>query len=179
MENEYDLLVIGTGSAGTSAAMECANAGWRVAIADERPFGGTCLLRGCDPKKVLVGAAELEDWARRMRDSGVVTGALHVDWPGLMRFKRTFTDPAPAQREHEYKEAGITSLHGTAQFISPRNVRIGKVETAPRHIVSCLRRETHFARPARRASAQDQRRLSFDGNAAQAHRAGRRRLYRF
>src|SRR5256886_11843942 len=41
--------------------------GWRVAVVDDLPYGGTCALRGCDPKKVLVGAAELADWNRRMR----------------------------------------------------------------------------------------------------------------
>ncbi|MGB6951077.1 MAG: FAD-dependent oxidoreductase, partial [Candidatus Cybelea sp.] len=54
----FDLLVVGTGSAGTAAALRCARAGWRVAIVDELPYGGTCALRGCDPKKVLVGVAE-------------------------------------------------------------------------------------------------------------------------
>jgi len=42
-----------------------------VAIVDSRPFGGTCALRGCDPKKVLVGAAALIDWIRRMESKGV------------------------------------------------------------------------------------------------------------
>ena len=135
MEREYDLVVIGTGSAGTSCVTECARAGWRVAVVDERPYGGTCLLRGCDPKKVLVGAAELADWARRMHDAGVATGTLGIDWPGLMRFKRTFTEPAPAAREREFREAGIECLHGTARFISQRVLRVGNRELNARHIL--------------------------------------------
>jgi len=55
----FDLIVVGTGAAGASAAFECRSAGWNIAIIDSRPFGGTCALRGCDPKKVLVGAAEV------------------------------------------------------------------------------------------------------------------------
>jgi glutathione reductase (NADPH) len=55
----FDLVVIGTGSAATTAADQCRAAGWSVAVVDCRPFGGTCALRGCDPKKVLVGAAAL------------------------------------------------------------------------------------------------------------------------
>ncbi len=46
MEHKFDLVVIGTGAAGTPVAYECRSAGWEVAIIDSRPFGGTCPLRG-------------------------------------------------------------------------------------------------------------------------------------
>src|SRR5574340_739626 len=64
MSKNFDLVVIGTGSAASTVALRCRSAGWRVAVVDSRPFGGTCALRGCDPKKVLVGAAEAIDWTR-------------------------------------------------------------------------------------------------------------------
>lgn len=51
MLRKFDLVVIGTGSAASTVAYECRKAGWEVAIVDSRPFGGTCALRGCDPKK--------------------------------------------------------------------------------------------------------------------------------
>jgi glutathione reductase (NADPH) len=70
---KFDLIVIGTGTAATAVATECRAAGWNVAIIDSRPFGGTCALRGCDPKKVLVGAAEVIDSVQRMRGRGVRT----------------------------------------------------------------------------------------------------------
>jgi glutathione reductase (NADPH) len=72
MANSYDLIVIGTGTAASVAAHQCRQAGWRVAVADHLPFGGTCALRGCDPKKILVRAAESVDHVRRMRGKGVV-----------------------------------------------------------------------------------------------------------
>ncbi|HEX8967076.1 MAG TPA: FAD-dependent oxidoreductase, partial [Chloroflexota bacterium] len=88
MHSNVDLVVIGTGSAGGSAAHPCRAAGWSVAVVDSRPFGGTCQLRGCDPKKVLVGGAELADWGARMRGHGMPESAGgELDWPGLMRFK--------------------------------------------------------------------------------------------
>lgn len=67
MAEQYDLVVIGTGTAAMVAAMRVRAAGWSVAIIDYRPFGGTCALRGCDPKKMLVGGASALDHARRMR----------------------------------------------------------------------------------------------------------------
>src|ERR687891_1351289 len=99
MEKKFDLIVIGTGAAGATAAHKCRKAGWEVAIIDSRPFGGTCALRGCDPKKVLVGAAELIDWHDRMQTKGVRSGGVGIDWTELMRFKRTFTEPVPQGRE--------------------------------------------------------------------------------
>ena len=54
----YDLAVIGTGTAAMVCAMRVAKAGKSVAVIDEKPFGGTCALRGCDPKKMLVAGVE-------------------------------------------------------------------------------------------------------------------------
>jgi len=74
MTKKYDLVVIGTGTAAQVAALKCRSAGWRVAVIDHLPFGGTCALRGCDPKKLLVGAAEAIDHTRRMRVAEAVYG---------------------------------------------------------------------------------------------------------
>ena len=99
-DNVYDLVVIGTGVAASTVAWECHSAGWKIAIIDSRPFGGTCALRGCDPKKVLIGAAEVIDWNHRMGDKGINnTKDIHIKWPELMRFKRSFTEPVPKTTE--------------------------------------------------------------------------------
>src|SRR6266566_9736576 len=95
MTKQFDVVVIGTGTAASTVATACREAGWQVAIIDSLPFGGTCALRGCDPKKVLVGVAEAVDWARRMQGKGVSAPGLSLNWPDLIRFKRTFTDPVP------------------------------------------------------------------------------------
>ena len=50
---KFDLVIIGTGTAARSVAMRVRKAGWTVAVIDEKPFGGTCAMRGCDPKKML------------------------------------------------------------------------------------------------------------------------------
>ena len=63
------------------------------------PASGTCALRGCDPKKMLIAGAEVIDATSRMRGHGVV-GDERIDWPDLMAFKRTFTDSVPAKNEH-------------------------------------------------------------------------------
>ena len=50
MATRVDLIVLGTGSAAQSVAYPCRDAGWSVAVVDYQPYGGTCQLRGCDPK---------------------------------------------------------------------------------------------------------------------------------
>src|SRR2546425_12028057 len=95
MTKSFDLVVIGSGAAARSVASRCRKAGWTVAMIDKRPFGGTCALRGCDPKKVLVGVAAAADAVRLLSGKGVRVGSLSIDWRDLMRFTRTFTDPYP------------------------------------------------------------------------------------
>lgn len=91
MARSYDLIIIGAGTAARVAAMRIRSAGWLVAVIDQKPFGGTCALRGCDPKKMLVGSAAAIDHSRRMIGNGVA-GMPQIDWPELIAFKRSFTD---------------------------------------------------------------------------------------
>lgn len=136
MIQRFDLVVIGTGSAATSAAYPCRSAGWKVAIVDDLPFGGTCANRGCDPKKVLVGVADLVDQARRMQGKGFA-GDVRIEWAELMRFKRSFTVPVPANREEEFAKAGIEPFHGAARFRSEDTIEIGDaVLTAPHYVIA-------------------------------------------
>ncbi|MDE3110978.1 MAG: NAD(P)/FAD-dependent oxidoreductase [Acidobacteriota bacterium] len=115
MGQSYDLVIVGTGSAAQGVAMRVRAAGWCVAVIDFRPFGGTCALRGCDPKKVLVGAAESIDFISRLQGHGV-TGACSINWSELMAFKRTFTDPVPDVNKRRYAEKGIDTFTGKARF---------------------------------------------------------------
>lgn len=116
MSDSYDLIVIGAGMAGVAAANKCASAGWRVAIVDALPYGGTCALRGCDPKKILRRGAEIVDSARLMRGKGVDDAELSINWADLMKHKRGFTDPVPQNLERDLIGNGIETLHGTATF---------------------------------------------------------------
>jgi glutathione reductase (NADPH) len=135
MTRTFDVIAIGTGSAASTVASRCREAGWQVAIVDSRPFGGTCALRGCDPKKVLVGAAEAVDWTRRMKRKGIQAEKLQIDWPELMRFKRSFTEPVPQRREDEFARAGIAAFHGRARFAGPTTVQIGEEILEGRYVV--------------------------------------------
>lgn len=124
-EHTFDLIVIGTGTAASTTASECSSAGWSVAIIDSLPFGGTCALRGCDPKKILVEAAKIIDSNQRHENKGIIGSAgVHIKWSDLIHFKRTFTDPFPKYREDGYINSGIVPFHGHARFIGPTTVKI-------------------------------------------------------
>lgn len=135
MKHTFDLVVIGTGTAASTVATKCRTAGWTVAIIDSRPFGGTCALRGCDPKKVLVGAAEVVDWVGRMIGKGIRAEQLRIEWPELMRFKRSFTEPVPNRREQAFSNAGIEAFHGRAHFVGPAAVQVGNDRLEARFVV--------------------------------------------
>lgn len=137
MESEYDLVVIGSGTAAMGAAIRVREAAWRVAMVDFRPYGGTCALRGCDPKKMLVGGAEAIDHARRMHGKGV-TGDTSIDWHDLMAFKHGFTDPVPQKHLQRYAEKGIDTYHGEARFIGRNQLVVGDQTLPFRHaLLAC------------------------------------------
>lgn len=124
MTKTYDLIVIGAGMAGVAAANKCASEGWRVAIVDELPYGGTCALRGCDPKKILRRGAEIIDSARLMRGKGIEADQLAINWADLMKHKRGFTDPVPQKMEAGLTGNGVETIHGTATFTAPNLLNI-------------------------------------------------------
>src|SRR5260370_12123264 len=135
MGQRFDLVAIGTGEAASPVAWRLQKVGRRVAVVDSRPYGGTCAVRGCDPKKVLVGAAEALDRVRRMKGRGLEAEAARIDWPALMRFKRTFTRPVPQAPEKEFVEGGIAALHGRACFVGPRKLRVRDEDIEAHHFV--------------------------------------------
>jgi len=130
----YDLAVIGSGTAAQVVSFRVRAAGWSVAVIDHLPFGGTCALRGCDPKKMLISGAEAIDMARRMRGRGV-TGDLGISWPDLIAFKRSFTDPVPANHERRYAERGIEAFHGSARFTGRNTLEVDGQILQARHVL--------------------------------------------
>jgi glutathione reductase (NADPH) len=155
MARQFDLVVIGAGTAAMGVATRVRAAGRTVAVVDFRPFGGTCALRGCDPKKMLISGTSAIDHFRRMRGKGVA-GEVRIDWPELMAFKQTFTDPVPELQEQTYRDKGIDTFHPGSRR---RNAR------RQAHRPRVRRRADQAEHPGRRASG-DERGLSTARDAA-------------
>jgi glutathione reductase (NADPH) len=134
MSKQYDLVVIGAGTAARAAATRVRAAGRTVAVVDFRPYGGTCALRGCDPKKMLIGGANAYDHARRMQGKGIV-GQINIEWSELIGFKRSFTDPVPEKQEQNYAKKGIDTYHGTARFTGRNTLDVGGQTLQAEHVL--------------------------------------------
>ena len=134
MDRHFDLVVVGTGVT-SAVASRCREAGWTVAVVDSRPFGGTCALRGCVPKKILVSAAEAVHAARDLATTGVPAGALTIDWPALTRFKHALVDPTTERTEQTWARLGIEQVHGRACFVGPNTLAVGDERLIGRRVL--------------------------------------------
>jgi glutathione reductase (NADPH) len=106
-----------------------------VAVIDSRPVGGTCALRGCRPKKLLVSAAEAVHEPRDMAGRGILDPGLAIDWPALMRFKRAEVNPLPAAFLEGYAKAGIDVIAGRARFVGPATLAVNGDRVTGRHVL--------------------------------------------
>lgn len=134
IEFTYDVVIIGSGASGTTVAFEALAAGLKVAIVEERSWGGTCVLRGCDPKKVLVGAAEARNLSTRLRGKGIKEAAT-ISWTDLMAFKETFVEDVPESRLESFQEAGIETFFGPASFQNENTLQVGNDILSAKKIV--------------------------------------------
>ena len=129
---DYDLFVIGAGSGGVRAARIAASHGAKVAIAEEYRFGGTCVIRGCVPKKLLVYASRFRDEFEDAAGFGWTVGEQRFDWATLIANK----DAEIARLEGIYKRnldrAGVTIFESRAVLEGPHIVRLVKLHKTVR-----------------------------------------------
>lgn len=129
-----DVIVIGSGTSAYMLAHEAIKKGRSVAVIDEREFGGTCALRGCQPKKYFTANAEAVAMAAQLTGIGI-DGPPRTVWPDLIALKNEFTDPIPEGTEKGFAKAGMAVIHGRAQFVSEDRVAVGDSEIQGGHIV--------------------------------------------
>ncbi|HEY3361313.1 MAG TPA: NAD(P)/FAD-dependent oxidoreductase [Methanosarcina sp.] len=127
MERKYDIIIIGSGTAGRTFAGKVAHSGLKIAIIDSKEYGGTCPLRGCDPKEVLTDLAEVVDSNNRLIGKGVgMNTPLKLDWPSLIEFKRAFTEGYSSKTEKHLVEMGIDTYNGRAHFENQNTIVVGE-----------------------------------------------------
>lgn len=122
---DYDLLVIGAGSGGVRAARVAAGYGAKVAIAEEFRIGGTCVIRGCVPKKLYVYASRFHDEFEDARGFGWSADNISFDWPTLVAAKEKEITRISSVYEQNLVNAGVDIVRARAVLEGPHEVRLG------------------------------------------------------
>lgn len=130
----YDVFIIGSGVGGGTVAAGLAAEGKKVGVADRSPFGGTCALRGCQPKKVLVVDTEVSRHSQKLLGKGIREAARN-NWKELIHFKRQFTDPIPKATIDGFQEQGIDTYQAEARFTGGNTLLVGDTEISADTIV--------------------------------------------
>lgn len=133
---DHDLFVIGAGSGGVRAARISAGHGARVAIAEEYRVGGTCVIRGCVPKKLLSYASHYgEDIEDAAAYGWSVTGPVTFDWGALIAAKDREIDRLNGLYLKGLETAGVTLLEGRAKLVDAHTVEVAGQTVTAAHIL--------------------------------------------
>ena len=124
MTKSYDVIVLGAGNAGMGAAGVTRAAGKSVAMVESWDVGGTCPLRGCVPKKVLVAAAQVLHQIDLAPAHHIAVGAAKLDWGKLIARERGFVEGVPEAFETSLVERGIDLYRGRARFAGRDRIEI-------------------------------------------------------
>ncbi|HEY1941521.1 MAG TPA: glutathione-disulfide reductase [Roseiarcus sp.] len=136
MAFDVDLFVIGAGSGGVRAARIAAQHGAKVMVAEEFRIGGTCVIRGCVPKKLLVYASRFADDFADAEGYGWTVGSTHFDWPTLVAAKEREISRLSAIYRVNLEKAGVDIVEQRAVVTGPRSVRLADGRTVnARHIL--------------------------------------------
>jgi len=126
MKHDYDLFVIGAGSGGVRAARIASLAGAKVAIAEEYRIGGTCVIRGCVPKKFLVYGAEFSQMLADAPGYGWTVGNATFDWPTLRDNVQKEVARLSGIYTSNLAKAGVTAFEERAEVVDAHTVRLNK-----------------------------------------------------
>ncbi|MEN8181276.1 MAG: FAD-dependent oxidoreductase, partial [Myxococcota bacterium] len=135
MSTDYDLFVIGAGSGGVRASRVSAALGARVAVAEERLLGGTCVNVGCIPKKLLVYASHFRDAFEDAAGYGWALGPARFDWPTLVSRKDREIQRLNDVYRRLLEAAGVELFESRARLVGPRTVSVGGRTVTARHVL--------------------------------------------
>lgn len=135
---DYDLFTIGAGSAGVRASRMSASFGAKVAIAEERYLGGTCVNVGCIPKKLLVYASHYGEDFADLAGYGWTVGEKRFDWAKLIANKNKEIQRLNGVYRKLLVDAGVTLLEGHAEVIDAHTVAVDGKKTTAKYILAAV-----------------------------------------
>lgn len=135
MTYDYDLFVIGAGSGGVRAARMSASYGAKVAVAEEYRVGGTCVIRGCVPKKLFVYASHYAEDFEEAAGFGWQVGERHFDWSTLIKNKDSEIDRLNAIYIRNLEASGVEIITGRATLKDAHTVLLNGQEITAKYIL--------------------------------------------
>jgi len=122
---DFDVVIIGGGSAGYAAARTARQAQAKVAIVDHGPLGGLCILRGCMPTKTILRSSDMMALQRRSREFGLLPVQAIADLAAINDRKNRIIGEFTQYRVEQLQDPGFTLYENTASFLSPQEVQVG------------------------------------------------------
>ncbi len=123
---EFDVVVVGSGTAGQTAAYDFKAAGLRVAVVESSNMpGGVCALAGCQPKKWFYEAAETVSKSVHLKGRGIIDAATG-SWSQVLKEKNKFTSAVSRRTVDGFLEAGIEYIEGSGRFVAPDMLTVGR-----------------------------------------------------
>src|SRR5262245_29630399 len=133
----YDAIVLGTGQAGKPLAVALAEAGWRTAIVERGPVGGTCINVGCTPTKTVIASARAAHLARRAAEYGVHAGPVGIDLAAVKHRKDSIVERFRSGNEKRLSGTGnLDLIRGSARFSGERTVEVTAADGSKRSLRS-------------------------------------------
>jgi len=139
MKYDYDVVIIGVGSAGMVAAEVAANIGAKTAIVERERIGGDCLWTGCVPSKALIASAKTAHAIRHASEYGIEAGELKVDLEAVWNRIRGIQDEIAASDDSpdRFREMGVDVLEGEAVFSGPHRIQVGERTVSTKYALVC------------------------------------------
>lgn len=132
---DFDLFTIGAGSGGVAGSRRAASYAARVAICESRRVGGTCVLRGCVPKKLLVYGSHIAEELEDARGFGWTLGEHRLDWATLVDRKNRELDRLNGIYVRMLRDAGVQIIEGCAKIVDPHAVEVNGTTYSARYIL--------------------------------------------
>ena len=133
---DYNLIVIGGGSAGLVSSLIAARAGAKVALVEEQRMGGDCLYTGCVPSKTLIASAKAAHAVRDASRFGIDASEPKIDFERVMaRVQEVIASIEPHDSPERYEGLGVNCIHGHASLLSPHHVEVDDKVLSTRGIV--------------------------------------------
>jgi glutathione reductase (NADPH) len=135
MPKHYDLIAIGGGSGGLSVAQRAAGYGARAALIEAGPLGGTCVNRGCVPKKIMWYGASLAQTLSEAGDYGFDVKRENFDWAALVAKREAYIQRITAWYDTYLADAEVARIEGCARFVEARTLEVNGERYSADHVV--------------------------------------------